>query len=569
MAKFDSKVVTFERNADYLRQRAMRNRREGKNIDALELMRQALEREPDNAGYALDLANLCAEMGLYEQTNRILMRAMAKGNAPKDCLYPMANNLYHRGDISRAERLLRAYIESGAQGERAEEASRVLSEIECARESMRPTDRKLAHAARIINQACDAMRAGNAALGERLFRKSIALRDVSPEVHALLALALLMRRQWRESQDEIERGLRMLREKPDARPVKTLCVSAQVLSYLGKTDEAREMARSALNLEADEAEARIRLNVLCEMEMHAEARTAVEAIIREQPYDKQLLHISSVAAYNTDAPDFETAKGWQRIARLDPADPVSAYFLKAAENGSLPPRPLDYAYHLPKEEMSERIHYLNECFQGGTRSMAEAWNHDARFREILEWGLALDQEELTKTSLTVLAGIEDDEARMLVRVYAQRPDAPMSLRVYALGMMSVQDISAERVLENCFITAGLPTEEEAMSGLPVGQKQMIRYAAEYVEYRYGDYPVADIALIWRAFMEARGSRSDPVYRTEAGSAALALIYLNVRGHADDIYTISRWYGCPSRQAAHIARTIRDVIGLSEGREEGE
>ena len=410
MGKFDSKVVSFQRNADYIRDRAMRNRRDGKNVDALELMRQALDREPDNAGYALDLANLYAEMGLYEQTNRILMRAMAAGNATKDCLFPMANNLYHRGDVSRAERLLRAYIESGAQGERAEEASRMLSEIEYAREDMRPTDRKLAHASRIVNRACDAMRAGNARLAEKLFRKGIALRDVAPEVHTLLALSLLMRGKREEAQEEVGRGMEMLREKPEARPVKTLCISAQVLAYLNKTEEARALARSTLDMEADETEARMRVNALCEMGLHAEALKAVGMALKDHPYDKQLLHISSVAAYNTDAPALETMKGWQRIARLDPDDPVCAYYLNAAENGELPQKPLDYAYLLPKEEMSKSIRYLAERIQGGSDRLTEAWNHDAYFREILEWGLSLNQDNLTQTSLTVLSSIDNDEA---------------------------------------------------------------------------------------------------------------------------------------------------------------
>jgi len=46
-----SKVVPFSRSAAYLYQRAVINRREGHLLDALELNRRALEKDPGNVDY--------------------------------------------------------------------------------------------------------------------------------------------------------------------------------------------------------------------------------------------------------------------------------------------------------------------------------------------------------------------------------------------------------------------------------------------------------------------------------------------------------------------------------------
>ena len=50
---FDPKVVPFDRSAAYMHHRAMKNRRDNNVVDALELLRRAVERSPDNDEYKL------------------------------------------------------------------------------------------------------------------------------------------------------------------------------------------------------------------------------------------------------------------------------------------------------------------------------------------------------------------------------------------------------------------------------------------------------------------------------------------------------------------------------------
>ena len=50
------KVVSFKRTPAYVHHRAMMNRRDNNIVDALELMRRAVEESPENREYRLDLA---------------------------------------------------------------------------------------------------------------------------------------------------------------------------------------------------------------------------------------------------------------------------------------------------------------------------------------------------------------------------------------------------------------------------------------------------------------------------------------------------------------------------------
>ena len=73
------KIVTFDRSAAYMHHRAMMNRRDNRVVDALELLRGAVEAQPENSEYRLDLAELLCEMGCHGQSARLLL-ASGLGN---------------------------------------------------------------------------------------------------------------------------------------------------------------------------------------------------------------------------------------------------------------------------------------------------------------------------------------------------------------------------------------------------------------------------------------------------------------------------------------------------------
>ena len=101
------KVVSFKRSPAYVHHRALMNRRDNNIVDALELMRSAVEQSPENREYRLDLAELYCEMGCHEQSARLLLDMLAENDGPAECYYGLALNQLYMNDISGARESLR------------------------------------------------------------------------------------------------------------------------------------------------------------------------------------------------------------------------------------------------------------------------------------------------------------------------------------------------------------------------------------------------------------------------------------------------------------------------------
>ena len=97
------KVVAFKRSSAYVHHRAMMNRRENNIVDALELMRRAVEAAPENREYRLDLAELYCEMGCHEQSTQLLLDMLAEDDGPSECYYGLALNQLGMNDPTRRE----------------------------------------------------------------------------------------------------------------------------------------------------------------------------------------------------------------------------------------------------------------------------------------------------------------------------------------------------------------------------------------------------------------------------------------------------------------------------------
>lgn len=557
MAEFDSKVVSFQRNASYLHERAIKNKKNGREADALELMRQAVSREPENARYQMDLAALMSEMGLSEQAYRILATLLSADAPSADTLYSMGVMQFHLGNVSRAERLLRTYTEFG--GDREAEARRMLDEIMIAREANR-YDRRTMRAMRCVDRACRMMSAGDHAGSERMFSLAMRMNDSAPEVHALRAMNMHMSGDDGKAMEEMDASVRKA-EQLDSGLMRSLCICAQILVGMGKRGQAIEKLKRALSMEAEENDERLLLNAMFEAGLHDEIYDMLKRMLARAPHDKMLLHALSVSAYYKKLDADEIAAGWLRIQRLDPADPVCRYYLRLTEGGYA--GEISYAYRFPAEEMARRAKVIIDEMLAGDERLKSAWQDNKEFREIIKWEIYQPDSRFTRLALSALMGVDLPETRKMLSVYAERPDVPIGLRSYVVQIASFSGRGLDKTLPDVFLTAGMPSEEEAMDTLSVGEKQMIRYAAEYVEDKYRDFPVADIALIWRAFVDKRGTLGVSMVSSEAGSAALAMCYLNMRGCDDDIYTVSRWYACSPRQAAYIAKMIRNSINNAE------
>ncbi|MBQ3575447.1 MAG: hypothetical protein IJA26_07235, partial [Clostridia bacterium] len=418
------KVVSFERSPAYVHHRAMKNRRDNNPVDALELMRQAVEHCPDNREYRLDLAEMYCEMGCHEQSNRILLDMLAEKDAPSECYYGLALNQLGRNEFPSAKRALSIY-RSKADNDFAEEAGALASEMAIFDGLNRPLNRKIGRAAKVAGRACDMLKAGDYEKAERLFLRSLELNENLGDMRALYALTL--KQLGRDDEALIQAG--ECAEDVNA-GIRGVCLSAQIFWMCGEKDMAERLMQRCEREHPIGTELRLMIFAYGEMEMHEAASEALRHALREAPHDKTLLHMRAAALKKCGTDDKSLAAFWQRILRIDPDDTIARYYLDAANENRLDECDLEYYYQVPQQEYRRRLVWIADRLGEGMDEVMRSCVSDREFRNMLEWAVVTGEENCGRAAMMALATADDPACESIVRELLYRGDVPMAVKLH-------------------------------------------------------------------------------------------------------------------------------------------
>ena len=557
----DPKVVAFDRSSAYVHHRAMVNRRENHPVDALELMRHAVEQSPENREYRLDLAELYCEMGCHEQSNRLLLDMLAQKDAPAECYYGLALNQLGMNDVEGAQHSLRMYRRAEPSGAHVAESVRLSAELEIYDEMNRPVSRKLHRAMSVGDRACAAMREGDNERALRLFERCLLLNSEQYEMRALYAMALLL------SGDE-ERALQEAVASAEGFPpsARAMSVAALVLFGLEEEEKAERLIRKVIEERPIGAERRLLLYSLTEMGMHAEASECARLALQETPYDRKLLHVRAVGLSLSGAPEGRAERFWQRILRIDPEDCVASYYLKLCAEGKVSDCELTYAYQVPDDEYERRFAELSAKVDGGVTAVRGYWKNEPEFRQLIRWASETDDERLRRVAVTVYAAIDDPEAGSMLRSLLFGRELSPELKLHATTMLRLRGVDLKQVLPAGASEEGLVASdsETMLEDFLVGERQLLRYASEMLEDAYDVSALPALAMIWAVYRRHRGLRYDPLVSSEAASAALCYVYFLQRGERANVGELAKLFGCSERRLVFYAGLIAGVLDKLEG-----
>ena len=553
---YNPKVVSFDRSAAYVHHRALKNMRENNPVDALELMRQAVEHSPDNREYLLDLAEMYCEMGCHEQSNRILLELLSRPDAPAECYYGLALNQFGRNEFESARQALLLYRRHAGNGEYLQEAGGLTAEIDFIDAMKRPMDRKLARAAQVANHACDALKEDDPRKACRLFERSLSLCPDQPEMRALYAMALRM---LGDDQNAVAQARWSVSgEEPG---VRALCVAAQVFYNSGLAAEARKLAGRAIAMHPMGTELRLMIFALGEMDMPAEAADALRFALREAPHDKMLLHMRAVALHRSGASDDQVAPFWLRILRIDPRDSVARFYHEAAVQGKLSEIEPGYIYDVPSDEYRRRLLVIADTLGKGLEQSIERWREDASFRAMLNWAVGTGDENCGRAAVMVIASAGDEESERDLRELLYRGDIPLAVKMHALLFLRLRGAEVEK-----FIPPGmnlqdglLPEPELILKEMPACERQLVRFAGDVLEKCYGLRVVSALAVLWHAYKCGCEQDNDPLLSTQEAAAALAWNYLLQHGMRAAVKELARQFECRERRMVYYARRMAAVL----------
>ena len=119
--KLQNNILSFHQPASFFIKKAEKHIDAGNFIEALQFYRQALGMEPDNVEYLLSIAQIYSEMGLYAESNDVLLKIARFGNTPTECLFALGCNYMGMKNYELADEAFEQYLAIDPDGEFADD----------------------------------------------------------------------------------------------------------------------------------------------------------------------------------------------------------------------------------------------------------------------------------------------------------------------------------------------------------------------------------------------------------------------------------------------------------------
>ncbi len=546
-----SKVVPFTRSAAYLYQRAVINRREGHLLDALELTRRALEKDPGNVDYELDLAQVLCELGCYVQSNRILTRMLAEDNTLTECYFGLASNFYGMNDADSSYKALMCFLSEDPQSAGRQEVGELLHNLFIARTLNGQKSRRKARAAKLSARGLMLMRSGDLSEAEQALRRSLQVNPRHSETRALLAMCLAKKGDVEGAMKEVARSLR-----PAKPPLRALCIAAQIEYSTQNPEAAARLIDQAAARNPEGGQLRILLDAACDLNMHERVFELTQKALAEAPFDRTLLHRCAAAIVNTSRPLERAAQCWARIKRLEPGDEVAGYYLAHSDQ-----KPIDYAYRLPPEVIDERADYLAETARSGLEGVEAAWTQGEKLQRIVRWALECGDPIFLRAGVNILSAVETHEAECLLRQVLLEPGAAQTVKHQAVTLLGLRGAKPPFLMtgEDKFsLSSALDSGQ--LPQLPLAYRRVLKRAVYTGMSLKEDYP-ARLTMLWLRYASALGETLPALKDLNGWAAALNLCLARL-DHLDvGEDELAELFRCSRRKMEHMATRISRLAPL--------
>lgn len=415
-----SKVLTFEKNSTFYYNRYEKAFDKGDMIQALVSIRSAIEKEPDNAEFRFNLAEILTEMELFEEANYELIKLLTDGKTLEgNVIFAIGANLFNLGDYEKAQETFQNYLNqypSGAYIADAAQTCEIISEI-------------LAETPPIKDAALEVANHGKQLLDSGEFTQAIQVMEPlakkNPRASFLqnnLSLAYFC---VGDTDKAISLSKRMLEYQP--KNIHTICNLAIFHSTFDK-DEAIRYCELLNDITTDEpADLSKMLLTFCEVGLHERAYDTAKQMLLISPYEKWLLFIYASACANTGRLG-EALNTYLKILHINPEDTITQYYKsevqKAYEKNPTMVIPLQYIYQVPFSEIQRRLSYLHEQSSIGERNMRMLWETDDTFTNLVIWGLYFSDFDIKKVCGEIICAFYDKKAENVLRKYLMDSNEP-------------------------------------------------------------------------------------------------------------------------------------------------
>ncbi len=519
----NNKILSFHQPAEFYIKKAEKHIDAGNFLEALALYRCVLGMEPENVDYLLSIAQIYSEMGLYAESNDVLLKIAKYGNTPTECLFALGCNYMGLKNYELADEAFEQYLAVDPDGEYAEDIDElfdIMDEEDYEDEgALHDISRRM-----MYEQAFEGKQfldKGDYKSAILHLEKVVARDETMTSAMNNLALAYFF--EGRKS-EAVALSKRVLNTQPlnlhaccnlalfysDMNDHANAAVYLQKLDSLGET-EPEDMHKIALTY--------------CELGYHQKAYQMFLKIVSFQPYDLRILHFCGLAAFNSGM-YAEALSSFLKILKIDPNNSLAHYYKALCEqaktNGAA--KELEYVYQVQFDEIKRRIGYLNECLKQKNGSLKDKWESDEFFKSIIFWGLHYGDEYIKKIVLEIMSMFSDTRVEEIFRDFllksAETDEIKNDVFMYLKKMGAKEPYVA--YIKGSIAEVRVGTVSEDLKTLPRRYADALTSFIGHTRPRYNDEFVTFGVELMLSVVKARKDDGKWIRSFDAFAAALEL-----------------------------------------------
>lgn len=527
-ARNKSNVIPFDQDGEFFYRKACKYVKDNRYIDALNFYRKAVEKEPENIDYMLDLAEVFTEMTYFDESNKLLFSILENDDSVSDCYFGLGCNFLGLQEYDKAEECFEKYLDRAPNGVYSEDAKELLEILRDEQFYLDVFDEfefidqkiyKMASKGKVL------LDDGEYEKAARQLQKVLKLDPTLVFAKNNLALAYFC-------MSKLDRAIELSKEVLDVFPsnVHANCNMAIFLQEKGDSEGKQKYTDSILNLPTDDVEDLHKIAVtLCELKEHQKANIYLKMLLQYKPYDVKILHYTAVSAFNLRR-FREAMEYWDKVDKLSPYNTISNFYKRYTQNllrynGEF--KELPYGFQVPYEEVVFRVKKINEIFNTPKSELKEKWESNDSLKALLIWGLELNDDTIKRAILNTVASFGDQNAERFLRDFILKRDENKDLKKDALTML--KQIGAKEpyiaYVDDNIVEVKVNIIDMSRIKIPKELQNIADFTISNMEDRYSDGYQEQIKDLWVKFIKAQYPDKVPrIRKKEAWAAALELYY---------------------------------------------
>ncbi|WP_051331061.1 tetratricopeptide repeat protein [Aneurinibacillus terranovensis] len=555
MPKKKNNIVPINMDAAFYYNRAMKSLNKLNYHKALRYFRKAIELEPRNPVNYCNMAGILAELGKYEESNRLIWHVLEEIDPElAECYFYLASNYTNLMDFEMAEQYLLKYCETLPEGEFVEEAEDLLEYIcdQLQRSPREASSEEDLEVAVLHDRARKMLEEGRFVEASRLLQK---LCKENPEFIAArnnLALCYYYMGHFEKAMETVEIVLKL-----EPYNIHALCNLAVFYSHNKNEEKLQEvlnLLKKIVPYHFDQTyKLATTLGILGENEA---AYFLFRKMITHTGYgDIFLIHYGAVAAYNTGRLK-EAEELWKKVKRLDPDKPVAPFYLnllQARACGRLAMNEAFYHYEIPQAQKLLCDTYSKEEFN-------EEIKKNPLIRSSFLWALRFGDKDTKLQVIQAFENIADSEVEEALRLFLMNPSEDDYLKrvaIFVLRKMGVQE-PLQAVISNKArqIDPGLHS-----TNLPVWMKKwqdVMDCINLHMHEQYDMFEQREAHHLWIEFVGAVYPNVPTIRKEEAWAASVEYLVAKRNHYPVTQEEVARRYGVSPATLARNCKTITRV-----------